>query len=263
MNLDGEHSTGVRNFLCDNVAYWIQGFHIDALRLDAVDALVDRSPTHLLAELTQRMGQIRTSAGCPVTLIAESDRNQVRLLAQVTPQAAAGSAALLLLGPFTPLLFQGQEWGATTCFRYFTDHDEDLGRAVCHGRERDLTDYYGHSTERWGEPMPDPQALETFRASILDWDEISYPEHAAMLDWYRRLIALRRHQPERTRAVARSGDDWVEMTNGRYRVVLTLSSTRTYPLRDAVAHWGSPVNLPEGPGIVGVGVVVYQLAVER
>jgi maltooligosyltrehalose trehalohydrolase len=102
------------------------------------------------------------------------------------------AAALLLCSPFTPMLFQGEEWGASTPFLYFTDHqDPDLGRAVTEGRRREFA-AFGWDPGR----VPDPQSESAFEASKLDWDEIAEPRHAGLLDWYRRLLRLRRTVPE-------------------------------------------------------------------
>ncbi len=101
------------------------------------------------------------------------------------------AAALLLTGPFVPLLFQGEEWAASTPFQYFTDHqDPELGRAVSEGRTNEFA-YFGWRPE----DVPDPQDPATFERSRLRWDELYGSHHAAMLDWYRSLIALRRHHP--------------------------------------------------------------------
>jgi maltooligosyltrehalose trehalohydrolase len=95
-------------------------------------------------------------------------------------------AALTILSPFVPMLFQGEEWGARTPFLYFTDHqDPNLGRAVTEGRTREFASF------RWAGEVPDPQAAETFERSKLDWSELTRPPHDEILDWHRRLIALR------------------------------------------------------------------------
>src|SRR5260370_130822 len=98
------------------------------------------------------------------------------------------AAALLLTSPFVPLLFQGEEWGATTPFQYFTGHnDPGLGRVVSEGRRHQF------SASAWDpDSVPDPQDPATFRRSRLDWPEIESERHASLLAWYRRLIALRR-----------------------------------------------------------------------
>ncbi len=98
------------------------------------------------------------------------------------------AAALLLMGQFTPMLFQGEEWGASAPFLYFTDHqDHDLAESVSSGRRREFA-HFGWDPES----IPDPQSKESFVASRLDWDERSKSPHRELLAWYRRLIALRR-----------------------------------------------------------------------
>ncbi|MEY2398036.1 MAG: maltooligosyltrehalose trehalohydrolase [Actinomycetota bacterium] len=102
------------------------------------------------------------------------------------------AAALVLLGPLTPMLFQGEEWGASTPFQYFTDHENpELGRAVSEGRKREFA-AFGWSPD----DVPDPQAQSTFDASRLHWDEREKPNHAGLLAFYKDLIALRRSRPE-------------------------------------------------------------------
>lgn len=97
------------------------------------------------------------------------------------------AAALLLTSPFTPMIFQGEEWGASTPFQYFTDHhDAELGEAVSKGRREEFAQF-GWDPDQ----IPDPQDPETFQRSKLDWDEIGRSPHADLLDWYRRLIAVR------------------------------------------------------------------------
>jgi maltooligosyltrehalose trehalohydrolase len=94
-------------------------------------------------------------------------------------------AALTLLSPFVPLLFQGEEWGAKTPFLYFTDHDAELGRRVAEGRSKEFSSF------SWQGAVPNPQEVETFTRSKLDWSEPSKPPHAELLEWYRQLIRLR------------------------------------------------------------------------
>lgn len=100
------------------------------------------------------------------------------------------AAALVLCSPFTPMLFQGEEWGASTPFQYFTDHeDPELGKAVSDGRRRELAAF------GWApEDVPDPQDRATFDRSTLDWAELGKSPHAELLDWHRSLIALRRER---------------------------------------------------------------------
>ena len=100
-------------------------------------------------------------------------------------------AALTLLSPFVPLLFQGEEWGAKTPFLYFTDHsDPELGRLVAEGRRREFSGF------GWAGDIPNPQAADTFLRSKLDWRELGVPWHADLLHWHRRLIRIRRAKLE-------------------------------------------------------------------
>jgi maltooligosyltrehalose trehalohydrolase len=100
-------------------------------------------------------------------------------------------AALTLLSPFVPLLFQGEEWGASTPFLYFTDHqDPELGRRVAEGRSREFSAF------RWQGAVPNPQDLATFERSKLDWSELAEQRHRELFDWYRKLIRLRKDRPE-------------------------------------------------------------------
>jgi maltooligosyltrehalose trehalohydrolase len=101
------------------------------------------------------------------------------------------AAALVLTAPFIPLLFQGEEWGATSPFLYFTDHDDpELARNVTEGRRREFA-AFGWNPEE----IPDPQAVETFERSKLKWSEHEAEPHTGLLAWHRRLIELRRKIP--------------------------------------------------------------------
>lgn len=105
-------------------------------------------------------------------------------------QAYRAASLLLLTLPMTPLLFQGQEWAASTPFQFFTDHHGELGKAVSEGRRSE----FGHFESFAGE-VPDPQARSTFEASRLDWQEQATGEHLQTLELYRALLALRRTDP--------------------------------------------------------------------
>jgi maltooligosyltrehalose trehalohydrolase len=101
-------------------------------------------------------------------------------------------AAFLLTAPLVPLIFQGEEWGASTPFQYFTGHeDAELARAVSAGRRREFARFGWRPEE-----IPDPQARETFERSKLRWEELGREPHRGLLDWYRRLIRLRKAVPE-------------------------------------------------------------------
>lgn len=319
INLDDAGAEGVRAFIVDAACRWLRDFHVDALRLDAVHALVDDSHRHLLAELSDAVAALAADEGRPLALIAESDLNDPRMVtpvaegglgmdgqwaddvhhalhswltgetfgyyvdfgsaetlakaftgvfvhdgswstfreqpwgAPVPPEierrrfvvftqnhdqvgnrglgdrpdarlpdgAVAGGAALLLLSPFTPLLFQGQEWGTRRPFQFFTDHEADLGRAVTEGRFREFADHGWAALYGPDAAIPDPQSPTTAAESTLDWAEPDEPDRAAMLTWTRRLIALRRaHLMGVPDAVAVDhGDDWFRLRHGPLTVV--------------------------------------------
>jgi maltooligosyltrehalose trehalohydrolase len=103
-------------------------------------------------------------------------------------------AALTVLSPFVPLLFQGEEWGARTPFLYFTDHENaELGRLVAEGRSREFSSF------RWQGAVPNPQELETFARSTLNWSEPSEAPHAEIHQWYRQIIRLRHGKRNRSK----------------------------------------------------------------
>lgn len=293
VNLDAEGSVEVRRYILDNVRMWLDDYHVDGLRLDAVHALSDASWRHLLREMALEVDALSAHQRRPLTLIAESDLNDPRLIA---PREAGGmgldaqwsddfhhavhvaltgetsgyyadfeplsalakvceraffhdgswssfrgrphghpvdvattptwrfvvcsqnhdqignrargdrltevlddhqlacAAMLTLCGPFTPMLFMGEEWAASTPFQFFTSHPEpELGRATAEGRIAEF--------ERMGwDPgvVPDPQDPATFARSTLDWSEAATGRHAGILDVYRRLGRLRRERPELT-----------------------------------------------------------------
>jgi len=288
VNFDGPGSDEVRRLVVDNARMWLEQYHMDGLRLDAVHAIVDQSARHILRELSDEIDACATRVGRPLFLVAESDRNDPRVvrspdagglgmdaawadewhhalhatltgerdgyyeefgslpcLAKALRQAwvfdgqwsahrrrhhgapptglrghqfvvctqnhdqvgnrALGerssvllsdgrlrvAAALLCSSPFVPMLFAGEEWGASTPFEYFTDHhDPGLGEAVSKGRRQEFAAFGWDPAS-----VPDPQDPATFARSKLDWDEPARAGHAALLDWYRRLIALRREVP--------------------------------------------------------------------
>jgi maltooligosyltrehalose trehalohydrolase len=117
-----------------------------------------------------------------------------RLTEHLDDDQLACAALLTLCGPFTPMLFMGEEWGASTPFQFFTSHPErDLGRVTAEGRIQEF------ARMGWDPSVvPDPQDRETFERSKLDWSELSEGRHAVLLDVYRRLASLRRSLPELT-----------------------------------------------------------------
>ncbi|MBL0749810.1 malto-oligosyltrehalose trehalohydrolase [Nocardioides baculatus] len=117
-----------------------------------------------------------------------------RLAEHLDDDQLACAALLTLAGPFTPMLFMGEEWAASSPFQFFTSHPEpELGKATADGRIAEF--------ERMGwDPaeVPDPQDPTTFTRSQLDWDELGQGRHAVVLDCYRRLARLRRELPQLT-----------------------------------------------------------------
>jgi maltooligosyltrehalose trehalohydrolase len=116
-----------------------------------------------------------------------------RPAASLSSGLLAAGAALLLLSPFTPMFFMGEEWGARTPWQFFSDHGRELGATVSAGRRREFAGH-GWSTQ----DIPDPQDPATFQASKLDWAEAETPRAQALLEWNRQLIALRRAEPALT-----------------------------------------------------------------
>ncbi len=108
-------------------------------------------------------------------------------------------SALLLFAPELPLLFMGQEWAASTPFRFFTDHTEELGRLVTEGRRSEFAEFPGFEGE-----VPDPQDPTTFESSRLHWEEINEEPHRRTLTLYRDLLALRKELEHDVEAVVPS-----------------------------------------------------------
>jgi maltooligosyltrehalose trehalohydrolase len=140
-------------------------------------------------------GRKATGVASHSFVIAAQNHDQVgnratgdRLAALVDEGRLKIAATLLLLAPFTPMLFQGEEWAASSPFLYFTDHsDQEVGNAVRDGRRREFAAFGWDSDQ-----IPDPQDANTFERSRLNWNELDEPFHRRMLDWYRAMIGLRR-----------------------------------------------------------------------
>jgi maltooligosyltrehalose trehalohydrolase len=135
------------------------------------------------------------------------------------------AAALVLTSPFLPMFFQGEEWGASTPFLYFCDHqDATLAQAVREGRRREFAAF----VQKPGD-IPDPQAPETFARSKLAWEELLQPRHADVLDWHKRLIRLRRSEQSlsdgRMDGVCARCDEqdrWLTVERGPWSIVCNL-----------------------------------------
>ncbi|WP_103760873.1 malto-oligosyltrehalose trehalohydrolase [Streptomyces sp. SM10] len=160
-----------------------------------------------------------------------------RLAVSLSTGLQACAAALVLTGPFTPMLFMGEEWGARTPWQFFTDHtDPELAVAVRDGRRREF------GAHGWAEEdIPDPQDPATRARSCLDWSEPEREPHARLHAWYRELIALRRALPDLSDpdlASVRTAYDeearWIAYRRGDLRIAVNLS--------------GKPAAIPLGAG---------------
>lgn len=115
------------------------------------------------------------------------------------PEYRAAST-VLLLSPYTPMLFMGQEWAASSPFQYFTNFPGDLGALVSAGRQQEFAQFETFGTPPDGREIPDPQEEATFLRSRLCWSERMQEPHAGVLALYRALLELRRE----ARALRRS-----------------------------------------------------------
>ncbi|MEU0379569.1 malto-oligosyltrehalose trehalohydrolase [Streptomyces sp. WAC01490] len=185
-----------------------------------------------------------------------------RLATSLSPGLQACAAALVLTGPFTPMLFMGEEWGARTPWQFFTDHtDPELAEAVRNGRRREF------GAHGWAEEeIPDPQDPATRDRSCLDWSEPEREPHARLLAWYRQLIALRRtlpdlHDPDLAAVKTAYDEDarWIAYRRGDLRIAVNLADKpAAIPLGSGrhrrvggrvVAAW-EPVEAPGADGVL-------------
>lgn len=211
---------------------------------------VTRSPAHRFVGYAQTHDQIGNRA------LGD------RLAASLSPGLQACAATLVLTGPFTPMLFMGEEWGARTPWQFFTDHtDPELAEAVRNGRRREF------GAHGWAEEeIPDPQDPATRDRSCLDWSEPEREPHARLLDWYRRLIALRRtlpdlHDPDLAAVKTAFDEDarWIAYRRGDLRIAVNLADKpASIPLGSGrhrrvggrvVAAW-EPVGAPGADGVL-------------
>jgi maltooligosyltrehalose trehalohydrolase len=150
-----------------------------------------------------------------------------RLCHLVNMGRAKVAAALVLTAPFVPMLFQGEEWAASSPFQYFTDHEDlHLGRLVSEGRKKEFAAFGWNPDD-----IPDPQDEQTFLRSKLNWEEQASEQHAEMHDWYKQLIALRKTHPELTNGsleelkVEYSEEEkWLAMRRGDLEIVVNLKN---------------------------------------
>ncbi len=287
LNFDGAMSDEVRRFFIENALYWITEFHIDALRLDAVHAIMDLSARPFLAELGLAVHEQAERLHRKIYLIPESDANDARLI-QRCPRGGFGldaqwsddfhhalhtlltgertgyyqdfgelhhlssaisqgwtysgqysthrqrrhgnspgdipshrfvvfiqnhdqignrmlgerlghlvtfeelklGAGMVLLSPFIPLLFMGEEYAETAPFQYFVNFtDAPLIEAVRRGRREEFTGF------QWAGELPDPQDQETFLRCKLSRELREKSHHRELLEFYKELIQLRKTIP--------------------------------------------------------------------
>ncbi len=176
-----------------------------------------------------------------------------RISETITPGQQAAGAALYLTSAFTPMIFMGEEWRASTPFQFFTDFgDPGLKEAVSAGRREEFASHGWDAAE-----VPDPQAESTRLASVLDWSEPSRPDHARMLRWYSALCRLRAAEPD-----LHSGDltevqveddpaGWLVMRRGSLATVVNLgvrpvSVPLPGELEEVLLHWAEAPASPAG-----------------
>ena len=182
----------------------------------------ESTPTSALVTFTQDHDQVGNRAAGD------------RLSATLGARDLSLAAVLTVLSPYTPMLFMGEEWGASTPWQFFTSHPEpELGRATAEGRIAEF------AKMGWDPAIvPDPQEPATFERSRLDWSELAEPEHARLLRLYRELIALRREHPGLTDAsfasIAVAHDDeegWMRVDRPGVSIAYNFSSeSREVPL---------------------------------
>jgi maltooligosyltrehalose trehalohydrolase len=110
------------------------------------------------------------------------------------PAAIRAATAILLLAPAIPLLFMGDEWGATQPFLFFCDFGPDLAQAVRDGRRREFARFPEFADEAVRTHIPDPNAPETFARSVLDWGALGTEPHRSWLTFHGALLSLRRNE---------------------------------------------------------------------
>lgn len=289
INFDGENSGPVRDFFAGNVEYWIREFHLDGLRFDATQAIVDRSHEHILADMARRARAAARNR--EIILVAENESQEAKIAKPVelggygfdalwnddfhhsviaastglrqayytdycgTPQEFVSAikygylyqgqyyswqnkrrgettlgmepaafvtfienhdqvsnsahgrrlhqltspgryralTALTLLGPGTPLLFQGQEFGSTKPFVFFADHNPELAKLVHKGRAEFLAQFPQLKSDEMRAHVPAPAKRETLDACRLDWSEWERNSHFVAL--HRDLLQLRHTDP--------------------------------------------------------------------
>jgi maltooligosyltrehalose trehalohydrolase len=189
-----------------------------------------------------------------------------RISESITPGQQAIGAALYLLSPYTAMVFMGEEWRASTPFQFFTSfEEEDLAEAVRTGRRREFAAHGWAADE-----VPDPQDPHTRQASVLRWDEPAQPGHADMLAFYRRLIEVRRTEPDLAAGDLTAlhvsfdeADQWFVMRRGDITVAANFAAdARTAPLHgnawETLVGWGDHHTEVSGIRLDGHAVAVVR-----
>lgn len=286
LNFDDAWSDGVREYFIENALMWFRDFHIDALRMDAVHAIKDLGPVHIIKEIKQHVDELSKSTGRKYYLIVEMDLNDPifinpldkggygadaqwidefhhalrvasgqepegyysdfngvehlvksyndayvydgqfsehrkkifgtktdnpgnqfvvfsqnhdhtgnRMMGERTSQLVSTDmcklmAAAVMVSPYLPMLFMGEEWAESNPFLYFISHtDKDLAALVNKGRKEEFSSF------KWQGEAPDPRLEETFTNSMLQWSLLEKQQHKDMLEYYRKLIELRKTHP--------------------------------------------------------------------
>jgi len=308
INFDGSGSDEVRRYFIENALQWVTDFHMDALRLDAVHAIVDPSARPFLEELGVAVHEKAKELKREIYLFPESDRNDARFVnsreiggwgldavwtddfhhslhvlltgeqdgyyrdfhgiddlarsyrqgfvytgqyskfrqrrhgnsseripakrmivfAQNHDQVGNRrvgdrlaqtlsfdqlklAAGVLLLSPYIPLLFMGEEYGESAPFQYFVSHgDPALIEAVRHGRKEEFARF------GWNDDIPDPQDEQTFLHSRLKWELQAHGHHRILWQFYQELLRLRHAVP----SLARLDKDNLEVESFTHHNVL-------------------------------------------
>lgn len=166
------------------------------------------------------------------------------------------ASALLLLLPQTPMLFQGQEFLASTPFLYFTDHAPELGRLVTEGRRKEFASFAAFDDPSIRELIPDPQDPKTFQRSKLNLDEAGFGAGLLASRLYSELLTLRREDPVlkaarvekpriRTAAAGRAALIELSSSEGTRAVAVNLGEAQALSLPDGASyelrlHTGEP-----------------------
>jgi maltooligosyltrehalose trehalohydrolase len=366
LNFDGSYSDPVREFFIENALYWLDDCRVDALRLDAVHAILDHAPITFLEDLASAVEGAAERSGRRMLLIAESADNDARLLrprerggygldgqwnddfhhalrtlltgeragyyedygefSQLAKAFREGfiytgeyspfrkrrhgsssadvpahrfvvfsqnhdqvgnrirgdrlsetlsleqlklAASLVILSPFVPLLFMGEEYGEKSPFPYFVSHsDPELIAAVRRGRREEFASF------QWQGEVPDPQDEATFLSAKLRHDLRAGGEHKTLLEFYRELMRVRKSLPalaraeknattvtdyakEKVLAVERHWENdrvlmLANLDGGRHAVDISLAAGRWRKVFDSTeSRWGGTGS--EIPGGVDVG----------